>query len=448
MNKILRPFKFGAMQSVKDFEDAMRAEGIDLPCQEDVSALKQSVRIGDRDIPNRLAIHPCEGFDGFTDGKPSPRIFRRYGRYARGGAGMIWFEAISVCEDGICNPHQLIINDDNLEALRRLVAHTDEEAMKAWGRKPYKVIQLTHSGRSAVDRDWNPRPLIAFENPHIDRFYRNITVASDARIEELEQQMIHAAWLAAEAGFDAVDIKLCHNYIMRELLSAFTRPGKYGGSFENRTRFVRNVVAGIREKCGDRIALASRLNAYDCLPYPYGWGMVQQEGVMQYDLTEPIQLMKMLAKEGMRLFNISTMMPRYSPLDTGYVDHYEGKAVLNPYQSTATLLKATRELKQAVPDAVLVATGLSWFNRFGANVGAGGVQQGWFDIAGFGRQAFAYPDFARDILEKGEMVGRKCCVNCDKCYDLIDFHENSGCVVRDSEEYLPLYQRGYARSQG
>lgn len=448
MSTILRPFHFGQIQDTRDFMREMRAGGVELPCSDDLKILERPIQLGRSAAPNRIAIHPLEGFDATIEGKPSPRIFRRYTRYAEGGAGLIWFEACAVCVDGICNPYQLVLVDENLSEMKQLVACANSAALNARGAKPYNVLQLTHSGRGSVDHEWNPIPLTAFANPLIDRHYRNLSVASDERLELLERQVIRASVLAAEAGFDAVDIKLCHNYIMRELLAAFTRPGKYGGSFENRTRFLFNVIDGIRAQCGDALDICARLNAYDCLPYPYGWGMVQAEGALGYDLSEPIRLMKMLKQRGVKLLNISTMMPRFSPLDTGYLDSYEGKAVLNPYQATATLLGATRELKQAVPGSILVATGLSWFRQFGANVGAGGIEQGWFDIAGFGRQGFAYPQFASDILDHGRMERSKCCVNCDKCYDLIHMHENSGCVVRDAGEYLPLYKRGLERQKG
>lgn len=441
MSTIERPFKFGTMENVQAFSRSMSEAGVVLPVSEDLSVLKDPFELHGKTVPNRLCIHPCEGFDSTIDGAPTDLIFRRYGRYARGGSGMIWFEAIAVSDDGRCSPYEMVILPHTLSEMKRLVDHTNEEAIKAGWPKPYNVIQLTHAGRSAKDRKWNKIPLIAFENPLVDKYYPEAVVASDERLEQLEQEVIDAAVLSAEAGFDAVDIKLCHNYIMRELLAGFTRPGKYGGSFENRTRFLFNVIDGIRARCGDSIEICARLNAYDCIPYPYGWGMKQEEGVMEYDLTEPIRLLKMLVERGIRLFDISTMMPRFSPFDRGYLQSYEGTAVLNPYKATATLLQATHELKQAAPETILVATGLTWFSQFGANVGAGGVKDGWFDLAGFGRQAMAYPDYARDILEGRGFQHRKCCITCDKCYELINLRVPTGCVVRDAEVYAPIYQK-------
>ena len=85
-----------------------------------------------------------------------------------------------------------------------------------------------------------------------------------------------------------------------------------------------------------------------------------------------------------------------------------------------------------------MCTGLTWLDVFGANVAAGGKEQGWFDIAGFGRQGFAYPDFAMDILEKGCFDSRKVCLCCDLCYDFIQNYRNSGCATRD-----PFYTERY-----
>lgn len=440
MNTIQRPFKFSQINKLEEFREELTKNDMYLPLSEDLSVLGNPIELDGKIIPNSLAIHPLEGFDGTLEGFPGELIFRRYRRYAAGGAGLLWFEACAVAGDGRCNPYQMWIKSETLPEIKRLVEETDREALKRHGRKPYKVLQLTHSGRTSVDTNWNPIPLTAFKNPYIDKYYKNLTVASDERIEKLEDEMVQGAVFAAEAGFDAIDIKICHNYIMRELLAAYTRPGKYGGSFENRTRFLFNVIDRIRERLGNSLQICVRINAYDCIPYPYGWGMRQKEGVFDLDTAEPIRLLHMLCERGIKLFNVSTMMPRYNPLDSGYVDSYAGHAVLNPYKSTQILLDTTRKLKEAVPEGIFVATGLTWFQQFGANIGAGGIKEKWFDIAGFGRQGFAYPDFAEDILTKQKMERNKCCITCDKCYELMSMHSVTGCVMRDQDEYLTRYR--------
>ena len=445
MKKVLKPFKFGTMKTAADFEKTMTEAGLPFPVDENVDILAKPIQIGDKIVPNRLCIQPLEGFDGEPDGSPSDLIRRRYKRYAGGGAGMIWYESIAISEDGRCNPLQMVIRPSTVQSIREMVEEANAEAIKNFGRRPYNVLQLTHSGRRSNNKQWQSTPLAVCENPYmddhnsIDGSSGKITIASDDKIEEIIRGFIDGAILAKQAGFDAVDVKIC-----RELLSAFTRPGKFGGSFENRTRAVFMIIDGIREHLGDSIDICVRMNAYDCVPYPYGWGMKKEEGVMEPDLTEPIKLCQMLVERGVRLIDLSTMMPRYQPYGRGLMaEHEEGpEAEINPYKGTFDLLKATKEIKDAVPGGIFVCTGLTWLEQFGGNVAAGGIRDGWFDLGGFGRQGFAYPDFAKDLLQDKTMYRNKCCVLCDKCYDLIQIgHCQTGCVMRDQEVYLPLYKK-------
>jgi NADH:flavin oxidoreductase / NADH oxidase family. len=447
MQKVLKPFNFAKMKSVQEFRQIMSDASVPFPASEDVSILAKPITLYGKEVPNRMCIQPLEGFDGTYDGKPSDLIFRRYRRYATGGAGIIWYESIAISEDGRCNPQQMKFSKENLSEIKRLLDESNAAAIQELGRRPYNIVQLTHSGRRSNNAKWESTPLAVVENPYIDHHCSidgsagKITIATDEKIEEIIQGFIDGAVMAMEAGFDAVDVKICHEYILRELLAAFNRPGKFGGSFENRTRAVFEIIDGIKKKCGNGIDICVRLNAYDCIPYPHGWGMRKEEGVMAPDLTETIKLCKMLVERGVELINISTMMPRYQPYGRGYLAEIEGSEI-NPYKGTYCLLDATRQIKAAVPEGKFVCTGLTWLEQFGANVGAGGIEQGWFDIAGFGRQAFAYPNFANDIIKDGMMHREKCCVTCDKCYDLIQKgHCETGCVVRDSEVYFPFYKK-------
>lgn len=448
MHKVSKPFAFSKMKDAEQFAREMHAAGLPFPVSSDMSILGEPVRLGAKTIPNRICLQPLEGFDGTKEGAPSDLIFRRYDRYARGGAGLIWYESITVADDGRCNPLQMIIKKSTIKEIRRLVEETDRTAYEAFGRKPYNVLQLTHSGRRSVDANWKSTPLAVVANPYIDHHNSidgqsgKITIATDEKIEQIIREFIEAAVLSVEAGFDSVDIKVCHEYILRELLAAFNRPGKFGGSFENRTRALFDIIDGVRARVGDAIDICVRLNAYDCIPYPHGWGMVKEEGVMAPDVSEPIRLCRMLVERDVKLINLSTMMPRYQPYGRGYLAELEEDAEIQPYKGTYELLKATRQIKEAVPEGIFVCTGLTWLEQFGGNVGAGGVRDGWFDIAGFGRQAFAYPDFARDIMIRNVMERAKCCMTCDKCYDLIQKgHTVTGCVMRDQEVYLPLYRK-------
>ena len=449
MKKVEKPYKFSTFKTSADFTSAMSADGNNFPISDDLSILSEPVTLANGHvIPNRLVIQPLEGFDGTRDGNPSDLIFRRYKRFAEGGAGLIWYESITVSDDGRCNPLQMIIKKETVPEIKRLVDESNDAAIAKYGRRPYNVLQLTHSGRRSTNAEWKSTPLAVVENPYIDDHNSidgqsgQITFATDEKIEEIVEGFIRGAELAVECGFDSVDVKICHVYILRELLAAYNRPGKYGGSFENRTRATFDIIHGIKERCGDKIDICVRLNAYDCIPWPHGWGMKMEEGVMEPDPTEVIQLCNMLVAEGVDMINLSTMMPRYQPTGRGYLAELEDDAIVEPYKGVYALFEMTRRIKEAVPGGIFVCTGLTWLEQFGAHVAAGCINEGWFDLAGFGRQGFAYPDFAVDIMEKNTMEYKKCCITCDKCYDLIQKgHTMSGCVIRDQEVYLPLYRK-------
>ncbi len=436
------------IKSYDDFKEYLVEQSIDLPLSEDTHVLARPVLLAKRKLSNAIGIHPLEGFDGTEDGRPDELTFRRYRRYGASGAGLLWFEACAVCLEGRLNPRQLWLREETVESFRELLRVTHESAKKSRGEdfKPYTVLQLTHSGRESRDTQWADKPMAAVYNPYIDgpEEDKHVTYVTDAYLEELEDIYVNCARLAHTAGFDSVDIKACHGYLIRELLSAVTRKGKYGGSFENRTRFLLNIVRKIRAELGDSIDISVRLNAYDGSPWPYGWGMdpESKEGELRPDYSEPIALIRLLVENGVSLINVSAMDVEISPYGRGRALKRDSEATVQAAKGVFELLKATHAFKKAVPEAVFMATGLSWFREFGVNAAAGGIEEGWFDIAGFGRQAFAYPSFASDMLDKGMLERQHCCIACGKCFELMSGHERSGCVVRDPEVYVPIYRRG------
>lgn len=421
----------------------MRDLNINIPICEDMEILKKPIRIDDKIIPNRLAVNPMEGCDGTLDGNPDNLTFRRYDRFAKGGSGLLWIEASAVAKEGRTNPRQLYICDENKEGFKKLIQHIDISSKEAFGEshKPYKVIQLTHSGRYSKPTG-NPEPLIAALNPYLDKYMTdNYKIISDEELEKLEDIYVKAAEIAANLGFDAVDIKSCHRYLNSELLSAYTREGNYGGSFENRTRFLLNIIDKIKDKLGNSIDITLRMNAYDAIPYPYGFGVSKEDKDIP-DLSEPIKLMKILYAKGIKLINISCGNPYYNPhvgrpYDIGPYKPYE-----DPIHSASKILNIIKELQQAVPDMVVIATGFSYFREFAPFVAAGGIKEGWFKIAGFGRQAFAYPDFAKDIINNRMMDRNKCCITCGKCSEIMKDGGKTGCVIRDNEVYGDTYREG------
>jgi 2,4-dienoyl-CoA reductase-like NADH-dependent reductase (Old Yellow Enzyme family) len=272
-------------------------------------------------------------------------------------------------------------------------------------------------------------------------------VITDAELRVLEDEFVAAARLASQAGFDAVDIKACHRYLISELLGAHDRPGEYGGSYENRTRWLKNVITKIKDaKIG--IEITTRLNAYDAIPYPYGWGCDSEGGI---DLTEPKRLVRELAGLGLTMINITIATPYLKPHISRPYDQPGRNGYPQPEHpiiGIARILNVVKEMQKAVPDCVIVGTGFSWLRQFAPYVAAGMVKEGWASICGFGRGGFAYPDFANDIFTAGEMSPRKVCISCSKCSELKGAARLTGCVVRDSKVYAPIYQKFLEETAG
>ena len=238
-------FSYKSLAEIK----AKAAElGVHLPFAEDTHVLKEEVSFGNVTLKNRLGIAPMEGADALPDGSPSELTLRRYVREAEGGSAMIWFEAISIVPEGRSSAHQLMLTRENLDNYKKFTAAIKEAGRKANGFAPYLVMQANHSGRYSNPQG-KPAPMIAYRHPEYEKLRAadDSCIVTDDYLKGLEEKFGEASLLAKEAGFDAVDIKACHGYLLMELLSAYQRPGLYGGSFENRTRLLRNGIAAVQK---------------------------------------------------------------------------------------------------------------------------------------------------------------------------------------------------------
>lgn len=422
-----------AARSPEAFAEALRKHGINLPVEADMASLKQPLGVDEKTIPNRICIQPLEGYDSGSDGAPSELVYRRYRRFARSGAGLVWFESAAVAEDGKSNPHQMMLTPAGVSAFGTLLGEMDRISLDESGFRQYKVLQLTHSGRVSRAADWTPKPLAA---RLLETDTGETVLASDERIFRLIEETISHAVMAKEAGFDAVDVKACHGYFLGELLSAFERKGAFGGSFENRTKALLAIVDGIRARTGGSLALTVRLNAYDSIPYPKGWGIREDGGVLVPDPAEPVKLCGILKDKGVRIINISSSQP---PQPLFCAPDNEAAA---SFADAGDLLMAVKEIKSRVPGVSFVCSGLSRFRQFGPAIGAGGIRGGWFDLAGFGRQALAYPEFARAALAGQLPDPGRCCILCGSCFRLMSPGLSAaGCVVKDPDPYASLYRR-------
>jgi 2,4-dienoyl-CoA reductase-like NADH-dependent reductase (Old Yellow Enzyme family) len=240
-----------------------------------------------------------------------------------------------------------------------------------------------------------------------------------------------------------VDIKACHRYLLSELLAAHTREGRYGGSLENRARLLLGIVRRIRNELPE-LDVAVRLNVYDAHPYPWGWG-VDRDDPLTPDLEEPLWLIGQLADAGVALLNVTAGNPYYTPhVNRPFDENVEGGYLPDehPLQGVSRLLELARRIKERYPALPVVGTGYSWLRQYAANVMAGVLERGWADLVGMGRGAFAYPDWARDVLERGELDRRKACIACSRCTQIMRDGATTGCAVRDRAVYGPIYEQG------
>lgn len=434
-------FNFQTLDEVKAKASEL---GVDLAFSDDLSPLFQPKQVGGRTAPNSMAVLPMEGCDSNPDGSPSELVERRYLRFAGGGAGLLWWEACAVVPEGRANELQMMLTASNRSQFARLLEKTNAEATNRNGRghRPVNILQLTHSGRYSRPEGHIARPLVPQHDPILDKA-GNETIVTDAYLDALTERYVQSALLAKEAGFDGVDIKSCHRYLLSELLASHTREGKYGGSFENRSRFLRQTIRAVREAVGEGFIIASRFNVFDAHPYPYGFGC-DRENMWKFDSTEPVALVKMMVEEGVNLLSNSGGNPYYiypqvtRPFDKSSYGIPTPEE--HPLESMARLFYFTRTVQQAAGSVPVVGNGYTWLRQFLPYAGAANLKNRSCAFVGLGRSSFAYPDAPHDLMTKGHMEPGKCCVTCSLCTQIMRDHGRTGCVVRDGQLYAPLYK--------
>jgi len=420
-------------KTLDDVKAAMADAGADFPLSDDFSVLKTPYDFISRRAANRILFQPMEGSDSEDDGSPGELTFRRYERYASGGAGILWVEAVSIAHEARASRNQLYMNAKNLDSFKRLVERAKAACMRENGFEPLLIIQSAHSGRYSKP-EGVPAPLIACNNPLFegDNHIPADRIMTDDELSALPDLFGESARLSAEAGFDGIDIKACHRYLLNELLCAHTRKGKYGGSFENRIRL---LTEAFDAASAADIMLTTRLNVYDGFPHPYGFG-VNAGGGLEPDLSEPLRLIEILKeKYKIELINITAGNPYVNPHVTRPFDKGNYVPDEHPFAGVARITSFAAQVQKSFPDLAVACSGLSYLRGFADRLAAGMVGSGSAAFAGFGRLALAYPDFPLDIFNNRSLDDRKVCLTCGLCSKLLRAGKSSGCVVRDREVY-------------
>jgi NADPH2 dehydrogenase len=463
--------RLGSLRSLDDFHALCVKLNIQIPAEalsEGPSPIAEPAKteINGKRPGNRIVIHPMEGWDGTTTGGISDEMRRRWKRFGESGAKMICgAEAMAVNPDGRANPNQLIINEQNKTGIAELLHILKTAHADMYGTTDDLVIgfQLTHSGRFCrpVDKQrWESR--VAFRHPILDHKFKVTTdaqVMSDSDVEQLIADYIRAARLAKEIGADFVDIKHCHGYLLHEFLGAHTRPGKYGGSFENRTRILREIVEGIRAE-GNTIDFGVRLSLFDkvphrsdpecsqpsklgpgipeefshCLPYKYGFG-VNQDDPTQIDLTETFAFVEVMKQLGGKILNTTAGSPYYTPHlqrpaafppSDGYQPAYD------PLIDVERQIQSVRKIKARADDALFViGSGYTYLQEFLAPVATAILREGWADAIGLGRAVLSYPAMLTDAAAGRSLEKKLICRTFSECTTAPRNGLISGCYPLD-----------------
>ncbi|MCU0523131.1 MAG: NADH:flavin oxidoreductase [Anaerolineae bacterium] len=454
--------RIAALRTPEAFAARLRALGLDLGFDAEMvsgaeAPLAQPYTLRDgTGIGNRFCVLAMEGWDGTQEGRPTELTERRWRNFGLSGSKLIWGgEATAVQPDGRANPNQLMITPatvGDLAALRRTLVDAHRERFGATDDL-LVGLQLTHSGRFCKPTSWTRlEPRIAYHHPLLDAKFgiaADTPPISDDYIRRLIERFVVAAKLAQQAGFAFVDVKHCHGYLGHELLSARTRPGPYGGSFENRTRYLREIVDGIRTEVPG-LGIGVRVSAFDFVPFqpgPDGIGVPTPFAGETYDyafggdgtgtgidLTEPFAFVDLLAELGIELVCVTGGSPYYVP-------HIQRPALFppsdgygppeDPLAGVARQVWVTAQLKQHRPDLCFVGSAYSYLQEWLPNVAQAIVRTGQADFVGLGRMVLPYPDIAADALDGRTLDRRRICRTFSDCTTAPRSALPSGCYPLD-----------------
>ena len=456
--------KIAQLKSVAQLRARLAELGLELPVDDEVlsaeagSPLAQPLELGSFTVGNRWCIHPMEGWDANPDGSPSAHTLRRWHNFGLSGAKLIWGgEAAAVSPEGRANPNQTLATPDNRAGLSALLDTLKRAHQHSFGDLAglFVGLQLTHSGRFCRPHTKQLEPRLAYHHPLLDAKFHldpsdDSLVMSDDEIEHMIDAYVVSAGLAREAGFDFVDVKACHGYLLHEFLSARTRPGKYGGDLAGRSRVLTTIIERIRCEYPD-LAIGVRLSVFDTVPYqtsreigkplpfgehlPYLFGFgVAADDPLAIDLTEPIALLRTLHGLGVIAANISCGSPYYCP-------HVQRPAIFPPsdgYQppedplvGVVRQIDAARQCKQAVPELPMVGTGYTYLQDYLPQVAQAVVRRGWIDSVGLGRMVLSYPDLPAATLGGAAWARKRVCRTFSDCTTAPRNGLVSGCYPLD-----------------
>ena len=466
--------KVAQMRTIEQLGERLEQLGLRLPIDDAPltaaagSPLAEPLEVGGFLVGNRWCIHPMEGWDANADGSPSSFTLRRWRRFGLSGAKLIWGgEAAAVQHDGRANPNQTLATADNRDGLVALLAELQAGHRERTGSLDGLLVglQLTHSGRFCRPNDKQRfEPRIAYHHPLLDEKFGidpddQSLVWTDDQLETLIDNYVDAARLAYDVGYQFVDVKSCHGYLLHEFLSARQRPGKFGGDLVGRSRLLLEIIRRVSAEVPD-LQVGVRLSVFDIVPYrtsrapgepmdfggllPYELGFgVDCDNPLEYDLDEPLQLIRMLIDAGVTMINVSCGSPYYNP-------HIQRPAIFppsdgylppeDPLVGVWRQMEVVRQCRAVAGDVPLVGSGYSYLQDYLPHVAQAAVREGWVDFVGLGRMVLSYPELPHDVLTTGQMKRKLICRTFSDCTTAPRHGMISGCYPLD-EHYKQLPER-------
>lgn len=466
IGKYKSPFpRIAQLKNAEQLRDHLQSEGIDLDFDQELTSGKESpfskphqLRSGNQ-IGNAFCILPMEGWDGTTDGKPSELTKRRWRNFAISGAKLLWgCEAVAVQPAGRANPNQLMMNEENLGDFEELYQMVEKEHEGAFGDSSDLLVglQLTHSGRFCKPNSKTKmEPKILYSHPVLNQKFDladDYPLMTDGEISELIDDYVIAAVRSQKAGYKFVDIKHCHGYLGHEFLSAYDRDGKYGKSIENRTRFIREIVAGIRSEAPG-LEIGVRMSIFDWMPFkqgsegigvpatsaPYKYAFGGDDSGKAENLSESFEFLQELEKLDIELLCTTAGSPYYNP-------HIQRPALFppsdgylppeDPLHGVARQISAVAKVKKAFPSFYVVGSAYSYLQEWLPNVAQNVLTTGKADSIGLGRMVLSYPELPADVLQGNAMKRGKICRTFSDCTTAPRNGMISGCFPLD-----PYYKK-------
>jgi len=381
--------------------------------------LSSPIKIGKKFAPNRIVNQPMECNDGDGQGNPTDLTFKRYRNLAKGGAGIIFVESLTITYVSRARKNQLKISDENAKGLERLV-----KEMKEINPKSMVIFQINHAGGISQAAFSKVVSIYPNRDP-------SVHLLTEKEIGETGEKFIKAAIISKQVGADGIDFKHCHGYLCGEMLRpANTRSDRFGGSFENRTRFFKETTQRIKKVvAGDDFLIGTRYSVYEGIPG--GFGTPGPEEVEE-DLFEPLRFAKMVEEMGMDYINVSAGIPAITPeivrptknYPEGVYRHFGWAKAVKKLVNIPVIGSGYSYLRDGKNDLKEPDPSRKSFLYYAEK----NLRDGNVDLVGIGRQSLADPLFAKEILS-GNIDQINFCTACGGCSVLLKSQKEVGCTV-------------------